>query len=57
MKIRLVTFYEAPNCWNILNEDVEDVEIDVQLNNYVSANINKTKGISTFIVYDQSQNS
>lgn len=38
-KIRLVTFYEAPNCWDVL-DDHED-EIDEQLNEYVLKNIKK----------------
>ena len=37
--IRLVTFYEAPDCWDILLDADEEIEIDVQLDNYVSNNI------------------
>lgn len=38
LKIRLVTFYEAPNCWNITN-DKDDRDEDVQLSDYVFGNI------------------
>lgn len=38
VKIRLVTFYEAPNCWNITNDE-DDRDLDVQLGEYVFDNI------------------
>ena len=38
-KIRLVTFYEASNCWDITEADL-DREIDEQLEEYVVSNIN-----------------
>lgn len=38
LKIRLVTFYEAPNCWDITVPDL-DKEIDEQLEEYVCSNI------------------
>ena len=37
-KIRLVTFYEAPNCWDIIEAD-EEKEVDEQLEQYVKDNI------------------
>ena len=40
IKVRLVTFYEAPSCWDRFESDAdEDVELDVQLNEYVGSNI------------------
>jgi hypothetical protein len=38
VKIRLVTFYEVPNCWNITNDE-DDRDLDVQLGEYVFDNI------------------
>ena len=48
---RLVTFYEAPDCWDILDAD-EEIEIDVQLEKYVSENINENIDSPGFIVED-----
>lgn len=49
--IRLVTFYEAPNCWDFLDDDIE-FECDAQLENYVLNNINETIDLPGFVVED-----
>lgn len=43
VKIRLVTFYETPNCWDNF-DDEDDRDIDVQLSEYVFKNINDIGG-------------
>lgn len=41
LKIRLVTFYEAPDCWDITSFlFFESKEVDEQLEEYVDNNIN-----------------
>jgi len=50
IKIRLVTFYEAPNCWKITNDE-DDRGIDVQLSEYVFGNIDNITA-SGFCVED-----
>ena len=37
-QIRLITFYEAPDCWNITDPDLDN-EIDEQLEKYVANNV------------------